>query len=148
MTHSTGLLPGTVELAAAEKNVAVITEIFAAIEQRDDRRFHALCAPDFQIVWPSSLPYGVPGVGRSTWFETWNSLQPTEQERRMDPRVVAASGDEVVVLWRQKGVSAAGDRFDGEVLGLYRLREGKLGRAQMFYFDTAAVANFLARARE
>jgi ketosteroid isomerase-like protein len=52
------------------------------------------------------------------------------------------------VLWRQKGVSAAGDRFDGEVLGLYRLREGKLARAQMFYFDTAAVATFLAKARQ
>jgi uncharacterized protein len=129
-------------------NVEVITEIFEAVEQRDERRFNALCAPDFQIVWPSSLPYGVPGVGRPTWSETWNPLEPTEQERRMDPRVVAASGDEVVVLWRQKGVSAAGDRFDGEVLGLYRLREGKLARAQMFYFDTAAVAAFLARARE
>ena len=35
----------------------------------------------------------------------------------MDPRVVAANGDEVVVLWRQRGVSRAGDRFDGEVLG-------------------------------
>jgi hypothetical protein len=31
----------------------------------------------------------------------------------MDPRVVAASGDEVVVLWRQKGVDRTGERFDG-----------------------------------
>jgi ketosteroid isomerase-like protein len=130
------------------KNVEVITEIFEALEQRDERRFNALCAPDFEIVWPASLPYGVPGVGRYTWSETWNPLQPTDQERRMDPRVVAASGDEVVVLWRQKGVSAAGERFDAEVLGLYRLREGKLARAQMFYFDTAAVAAFLAKAKE
>jgi len=52
----------------------------------------------------------------------------------------------VVVLWQQRGISAAGERFDGEVLGLYRLRDGKLARAQMFYFDTTAVNNFLARA--
>lgn len=64
----------------------------------------------------------------------------------MDPRVVAAGEDEVVVLWRQRGVGPAGERFDGEVLGLYRFRDGKLARAQMFYFDTAAVAGFLARA--
>ncbi len=64
----------------------------------------------------------------------------------MDPRVVAANGDEVVVLWRQRGLSPAGEQFDGEVLGLYRVREGKLARAQMFYFDTAAVASFLDKA--
>ena len=63
----------------------------------------------------------------------------------MDPRVVAANEAEIVVLWRQRGLSSSGERFDGEVLGLYQLREGKLARAQMFYFDTAAVAAFLAR---
>ena len=63
----------------------------------------------------------------------------------MDPRVISASEREVVVLWRQRGLSPSGERFDGEVLGLYQLREGKLARAQMFYFDTAAIAAFLAR---
>ena len=66
----------------------------------------------------------------------------------MDPRVVAANENEVVVLWRQRGVSPLGDRFDGEVLGLYQIREAKLARAQMFYFDTAAVGDFLAKAME
>ncbi len=66
----------------------------------------------------------------------------------MDPRVVAANEDEVVVLWRQRGLSRSGDRFDGDVLGLYQVREGKLARAQMFYFDTVAVANFLEKAME
>ena len=66
----------------------------------------------------------------------------------MDPRVVAVSEDEGVVLWRQRGVSPSGEQFEGEVLGLYQVREGKLARAQMFYFDTAAVARFLARSME
>jgi ketosteroid isomerase-like protein len=39
-----------------------------------------------------------------------------------------------------------GDRFDGPVVSLYRVREGKLARAQMFYFDTPALMNFLGRA--
>jgi hypothetical protein len=59
---------------------------------------------------------------------------------------VAASDEEVVVHWRQKGVSQAGDRSDTPVLGLYRLRDGKLARAQMFYFDPAAVLTFLLKA--
>ena len=62
----------------------------------------------------------------------------------MDPRVVAATGDEVVVFWRQRGIDSSEERFDCEVLGLYQFRSGKLARAQMFYFDTAAVAHFLA----
>ena len=64
----------------------------------------------------------------------------------MDPRVVAASPEEVVVLWQQRGVSPNGERFDGPVIGLYRIREGKLARAQMFYFDTPTLINFLGRA--
>jgi ketosteroid isomerase-like protein len=56
------------------------------------------------------------------------------------------SEDQVVVLWRQRGVTPNGDRFNGEVLGLYRVREGRLARAQMFYFDTAALVSFLALA--
>jgi hypothetical protein len=36
---------------------------------------------------------------------------------------------------------------DGQVLGLYQLRDGKLARAQMFYFDPAGAARFLAEAR-
>lgn len=39
------------------------------------------------------------------------------------------------------------DRLDSEVLGLYRLHDGKVARAQMFYFDVESVAKFLAKAR-
>ncbi len=64
----------------------------------------------------------------------------------MDPRVIGANEGEVVILYHQRGVSAPGERFDGEVLGLYQLRDFKLARAQMFYFDEAAAAAFLERA--
>jgi ketosteroid isomerase-like protein len=126
-----------------EENRKLLLSVFSAIEQRNDQRFSELLRPDFDIHWPPSLPYGT-GKTR-TWSDTWNPLQPTKEERRMDPRVVAANENEVVVLWRQRGLSPSGERFDGEVLGLYEVREGKLARAQMFYFDTAAVAAFLAR---
>ncbi len=134
----------------AKENAEVMLEIFSAIERRDPQRVLDFCCSDVEFHWPPSLPYGGISRGlagdRPTWNETWIPLQPTETERRMDPRVVAASDDEVVVLWRQRGVSRAGDRFDSPVLGLYRIREGKLARAEMFYFDSAALANFLGRA--
>lgn len=136
-------------------NVAAILEVFGAVERRDAQRFRELVQPDFEIAWPPSLPYGGSyrdleadaRQDRPTWAATWDPLQPTAAERRMDPRVVAASGEEVVVLWRQRGRTPTGERFDTEVLGLYRFRRGKLARAQMFHFDGAALASFLMNAK-
>jgi uncharacterized protein len=128
----------------ANENTEVMLGIFSAIEVRDFQRLLDLCQPDVEFLWAPSLPYA--GGERGAWAQTWVPLQPTETERRMDPRVVAVSGDEVVVLWQQRGVSPAGDRFDSPVLALYQLRDRKLARAQMFYFDTVEVASFLAKA--
>ena len=43
-------------------------------------------------------------------------------------------------------VAIRGERFDGPVLALYTVRDVRLARAQMFYFDTPALVEFLARA--
>jgi ketosteroid isomerase-like protein len=137
------------DMTAKQRNVEVILQVFRAVETRDDRAFNQLCHADVEFHWPKSLPYGgvVRGVTRSGpgWGDTWIPLQPSDNDKNLEPRIIAASDEEVVVHWKQKGVSATGERFEDQVLGLYRLRAGKLARAQMFYFDTAAVANFLAR---
>jgi ketosteroid isomerase-like protein len=130
-------------------SVDVVLAAFDAVEDRDDARFAELCHRDAEFHWPPSLPYGGtvrgvrPGRPRRGWGTAWDPLQPTESERRLDPRVIAATNDEVVVLWQQRGLAPSGERFDGEVLGLYRVRCGKLARAQMFYFDPAAASAFL-----
>ena len=138
-------------MSGKEKNIELMLKIFSAIERRDPKRLLESFHPDVEFHWPPSLPYGGTSRGLKlsppSWVETWDSLQPTEAERQMEPRVVAASEDEVVVLWSQRGVTPAGDRCDGEVLGLYHVRGGKLARAQMFYFDTTALVSFLAKAK-
>ena len=134
-----------------KENIKVMRDIFSAIERRDAQRFRELVHPEVEMHWPSSLPYGGTARGlqpaEPTWSTTWLPLQPSAAEQRMDPRVVAASDDAVVVLWRQRGVTPAGDRCDEEVLGLYHVRGGQLARAQMFYFDTAAVVSFLEQVK-
>jgi ketosteroid isomerase-like protein len=136
--------------------VEVVLRAFNAVETRDRDGLFALYHPEVEFHEAPSLPYGGTFRGREamrqrgelteSWSSTWDPLQPTEAERKMDPRVVAASGDEVVVLWRQRAVDAAGKRFDAPVLGLYEVRDGKFARAQMFHFDTAAVVRFLDQA--
>jgi ketosteroid isomerase-like protein len=134
----------------ATKNIEVMLKLFGAIERRDEETLLSLYQPDVEFHWPTSLPYGGTSRGlavdRPSWEETWIVLQPTEAERRFDPRIVAASDDEVVILYHQRGMSPSGETLDAEVLGVYQLCEEKLARAQMFYFDPVAVTNFIARA--
>ena len=102
-----------------EKNAAVVLKIITALESRDPQRpdpqsVADLFQPDVEFYWPISLPYGGASQGvktdASTWLGTWSPLQPTEIERKMDPRVVAASDEEVVVLGgREKSVRAGID---------------------------------------
>jgi ketosteroid isomerase-like protein len=129
----------------------IVMAAFAAVEERDERRLAELYHPEVEFHWPPSLPYGgsIHGAAalqpgdRTSFDQIWDPLQPTRRERRMDPRVVAATGQEVVVLWHQRGLRPAGQRLDMETLGLYGVRDGKFARAQMFYFDTTAVLRFL-----
>jgi ketosteroid isomerase-like protein len=142
-------------MTTAEKNIETMLAIFRNIEERDPKhpdpqKQLQLIQPDVEFHWPPSLPYGGTHRGLANygpnWGKTWNPLQPTPADRKLSPRVIAASNNEVVILWRQRGVSPLGEHLDTEVLGLYQLRDAKLARAQMFYFDETAVAHFLCHA--
>jgi uncharacterized protein len=144
----------SVAMSARDHNVQVMLEIFRALEERNptrrtvEDREESLYQPDVEFLWPSALPYGGTFHGKEAvvWSATWNPLQPTAAERKMDPRVIGADDHQVVILYHQRGVSPSGERFDGEVIGLYELRDFRLSRAQMFYFDEAALVRFLDRA--
>lgn len=127
---------------SVRENVRIVLATFAAVERRDRQRLHELYHPDVEFHWAASLRAA---LGETNGEAMWDSVQPTESERRMDPRVVAANDDgEVVVLWVWRGVRPTGRRFQCEVLGLYQVRDEKFARAQMFFFDTAAVSEFIA----
>ena len=127
----------------SSETVDVVLEAFRAVEQRDHARLEALYHPEVAFHWPQSLLDSRPGC---SWDQVWDPLQPTERERAMSPRLIAASDHEVVVLWRQRGLAPGGERFECDVLGLYEVRDHKFARAQMFYFDTEAVLRFLENA--
>src|SRR5918995_1913658 len=143
-----------------QSNVELVLALFRAVAERDREALFGLYHDDVEFHDPASLPYGGSIRGKAairarletapetTWLGTWGPLQPTEAERRMDPRVVAVEGEEVTILYTQRALSPDGERFESPVLGLYEVRDGKLARAQMFHYDTAAILAFLKRARE
>jgi ketosteroid isomerase-like protein len=142
-----------------DSSAELVLATIRAVEERDLDRLFELYHDDVEFVHAPSLPYGGTVRGKEanrrqilarpaeSWSGTWTPLQPTAAERRMDPRVIAGNGVEVAVVYRQRAVSASGERLDAPVLGLYEVRDGKFARAQMFHFDTAAVVGFLERAR-
>jgi uncharacterized protein len=141
-----------------KSNEEVVLGVLRAVEQRDAVALFELYHDDVELHDAPSLPYAHAARGKTsmreqletapeeTWLGTWGPLQPTENERRMDPRVVASKGDEVVVLYTTRALAPDGERFESQVLGLYEVRDGKFARAQMFHYDTAAMLAFLERA--
>jgi len=141
-----------------QSNAEVVLAVFRAIEERDGEALFELYHDDIELREAPSLPYAYTARGKeamreqletapeTTWLGTWGPLQPTEAERRMDPRVVATAGDEVVLQYTTRAVAPDGERFESPVLGLYEVRDGKFARAEMFHQDTAAILAFLERA--
>jgi ketosteroid isomerase-like protein len=143
-----------------QDNAEVALAVIRAVEERDADALFALYHDEVELHDAPSLPYAYTARGKeqmreqletaaeTTWLGTWGPLQPTEAERRMDARVVATSGDDVVVEYTTRALAPDGERFESPVMARYEVREGKLARAQMFHYDTAAILAFLERATE
>ena len=133
-----------------EANANLVMDVLQVIEQRQLHRLAALYHPEIEFHWPPGLPYSGKHTGSAVAemakrFEaTWAWLQPNEQTRRMNPRVVAAGENgHVVVNYIWRGLDREGRRFETEVLAAYQVRDGRLARAQMFYYDLPGVIAFL-----
>jgi ketosteroid isomerase-like protein len=136
----------------------VVLALFRAVEERDRDALLELYHDDLESHDAPSLPYGgvvrgkatlreqLDAVPETSWIGTWGPLQPTEAERRMDPRVVATHGEEVTVIYTQRALSPAGEPFASPALALYEVRDDRVARAQMFHYDTAAILAFIERA--
>ena len=136
-----------------KSNEALVLDMFRAVEERDLDRILEIYHPDVEFIWPPSLP-GYGGTYRGpevldmnmAFAAAWDPVQPTEDARRIHPRVVASNDVEVVVHYHQRGTDPSGRSCDSEVLGIYRVENNKVTRLQMFYFDPDEVTDFLAAA--
>ena len=100
------------------RDADVVMEVFQAIERRELELLPDLYHPDIEFRWPPGLPHSGDFKGdavraASERFEaTWMPLQPTEETRQMNPRIVATSPDgRVIVHYMWKALDAKGRRF-------------------------------------
>jgi uncharacterized protein len=133
----------------SQGNVEVVQSLFRGVEERKLEAYLAAWDREIVVREPGSLPYGgeyrgPEGVRRhaAAWLRTWSPLQPGD-ERKLGAAFVDA-GDDVVVRWRLRARAPDGDRtLDMPMVSIYKLRDGKVVLAQMFYLDTAEVLRFL-----
>jgi len=129
--------------------VDVVLQVFRSVEKRNPQLAAEVYHDDLEFHWPRPLPYAGSSYGLKASLERRpdglrRGIHSRARPNAGSARVVAASEDEVVVLWHQRGRDRASRWLDTPVLGLYQVRDGKLARAQMFYFDPLAAAEFLA----
>ena len=139
-------ITGTPEAANAE----MMLTLLAAIERRDGELLRKLYHPNVEFYWPPGVPYGGVYKGEevarmSEHFRSiWWPLQPTEELRRIDLRVLATGPQgRVIVNYVWKGLSPDGVGFQTETLADYQVEDGQLRRAQMFYYDLSGLIGFL-----
>jgi ketosteroid isomerase-like protein len=138
-----------VRASSAEETVLAAIQ---SVEARDLDRLAALYDPGIAFDWPPGLPYSghYEGTSIATMSErfasVWQPLQQTEEERRMEPTVVATAGDTVVVQYVTRGADSVGRRFETPVLARYRARDGRLVEAQMYYWDLIGLHDFISAA--
>jgi ketosteroid isomerase-like protein len=128
----------------------IVMDALHAVEERQRDQLAALYHPEIEFNWPPGLPYSGrftgPAVEEMTqrFAATWVPLQPTEETRRMRPQILAmGENGRVIVNYLWKALDTKGRRFETEVLADYQVRDGRLARAQMFYYDLPGMIAFL-----
>jgi ketosteroid isomerase-like protein len=136
----------------SREDVAVMKEIFDAVEKRRYSAMVDYYHPNVEIYEPESLPYGghykgYPGASKHAagWTTTWDPLQPSDEDRRLKPELIDA-GDCVIARYRIIArKSDDGACLEVPVFAIYRPEDRRLRELRMFYWDTEAINRFLGR---
>jgi ketosteroid isomerase-like protein len=136
-------------------DVDVVRRMFTAVEERDFDGLLACYSDDVEINEADVLPWGGVWRGRegvaahaAEFMRTWGALQGP-QESQLDAQFFSDGSGTVCAVFRHRGVDpASGARFDAPEVGVYRIRDDRVVRSQMFHADSAAVVTFLSKVRQ
>jgi ketosteroid isomerase-like protein len=126
-------------------NVDVIEKLWEAFMAGDADRVAARFAPDGEIVFPESVPWGGTHQGPDGVSDAMLLLRGSFDEFSARPEMILGSDDDHVTVIVQVSARGKGGRFEGAICWLYKLRDGKVARAQAFP-DTAAIREAIGKA--
>jgi ketosteroid isomerase-like protein len=120
----------------AQSDVDVVVDQFAAVNERDFQRAMDHYADDVILVVPPAESAPEPGtfegkeaVGR--WFGNW--FQSFDRDYRFELEESRMIGDQVFIHARHGGRGrTSGIEVRGELSYLYRVRDGKVARVEIY----------------
>jgi ketosteroid isomerase-like protein len=119
-------------------NVELIESLWDAFGRGDLEKVAGGLAEGGEVIFPASLPWGGSYEGPDAFGGVLAEVVGSFAEFKAKPEMVlGADDDHVVVVANIRVRSKTGGRAESRVVWLYRLRDGKIVRAEAFP-DTAA----------
>jgi len=118
----------------AREDVQVVLDQFAAVNERDFERAMSLYAEDVELfVAPNAFLQGGTFTGREAvgeWFGDW--FRTFEPGYHFDIEEATDLGDSVLLMASHRGRGrTSGAEVRGQTAYLYRIRDGKIVRAEL-----------------
>lgn len=119
----------------AQDDVQFVLEQFAAVNERDFARAMGMYAEDVELfVDPGAFLEGGTFTGREAvgeWFGNW--FRTFERDYRFDIEEACDLGDAVLLVASHHGRGrTSGAEVHGKTAYLYRVRDGKIVRAELY----------------
>jgi ketosteroid isomerase-like protein len=123
-------------------NVEMIESLWDAFSRGDLDKVAAGVAETGEVVFPDNLPWGGVHTGPDGCRAALDQIRSRYGDFKVKTEMVlGADDDHVVVVARVQG-RGKGGKVDGRVAWIYRMRDGKVMRAEAFP-DTAAMLEAL-----
>jgi len=123
-----------------ERDVETIKELYAAFEQRDEKRIVPLFSPEIEIVQSAELPWGGHYRGHTGLAEFLKKLLGHVDSRVVIEKFIDA-GEHVVAIGSTIGKTRATNiEFDVPVVHVWTVREGRIVRFQPFIDNATMLA--------
>jgi ketosteroid isomerase-like protein len=115
----------------AQDNVELVESAWEAFGRRDIDGATDIAGPNSEITAPESLPWGGTYRGQDGFKEfTQNLFEHFDEFSAKAEKVLSADDDHVVVVAQVTAKTKSGNDFQGRVVWLYRLRDGKIVQAE------------------
>jgi len=143
-SDSEGGRVSTVERTSSQTTKAVVERFYAAIFAWDEEALRECLHENAELHQPPTLPYGGVYRGPAAMMELWkNVILPLADAGATTLETFVADGDVAVAVASTKTAATSKEITACEE---YTVRDGRIARIRMFWFDPTPVAEAAAAA--